>query len=391
MRLQHYLLIFLLLFFSTASLAQQLPPKVEQLKESIAEAKQLLAQLKEQRERLRSLQAALQDSAALEQALDSLQQQYASPQELEMQEDSLKLAFADHQQALLKLDEAEARLREEIARATETLAKPALPEEASEALEKLKQASKQSAKAMLPSQQLLEKLPQELPAPQELQGMARERALKAAGDHFAGHKDKLREGRRELDKYKGRFEKVESVKDMPKGLLKLNPLKGKPWQERVVLGTHWQFGNQERFLIDLGPYAAWRFTDKISAGAGFQYRLSVSVKEKPWVSASDKTLGYFAFSEVEVLKGFFARLHYESLSTPVPSPDATGKVEQVEHEWVKGLSVGVGRNYTFFKQIQGFALMQYNLLHEQRKTPYLKPLQAKIGFYINGGSLRTKK
>lgn len=391
MRLKPFLLLFLLLCLSFVTHAQQVPPEVEQLRAGITEAKQLLSQIKQQQEKLRSLHAALQDSAALEKALDSLQQKYTEPQELKQQQDSLKLAFANHQAALSKLDEAALKLQEQITRATEELARELLPKEAEQALGQLKQASQRSAKSLLPDEHLLSQLPPELPAPKELQGMARARALKSAGDFFAGHEDKLNQGRRELDKYKGRFEKIESVKDMPKGFLKLNPLKGKPWPERVELGTLWQLGNQERYLVDVGPYAAWRFTDKISSGGGFQYRLSVSVKEKPWVSASDRVLGYFAFTDVEVYKGIFGRLHYEHLSTPVPRSSMTGQAEEAGQEWVQGLSVGAGRHYTFYKQIKGYALMQYNLLHRQNRTPYLQPLQAKIGFYIYGNHLLKAK
>jgi len=391
MRLKPCVLIFLLLCLSVASLAQQVPPEVEQLRAGIAEAKQLLSQVKQQQEQLRSLHAALQGSAALEKALDSLQQKYTDTQKLKQQQDSLKLAFANHQAALAKLDEAALKLQEEITRATEALARELLPKEATQALGQLKQASQLSAKSLLPDENLLSQPPRELAAPKELQDMARARAMKSAGDFFAGHEEKLNLGRQELGKYKGRFEKLESVKDLPKGFLKRNPLKGKPWPERVELGTLWQFGSQERYLIDLGPYAAWRFTDKISSGGGFQYRLSLSVKERPWVSASDRVLGYFAFTDVEVYKGIFGRLHYEHLSTPVPRPGAAGQAEGTEQEWVKGLSVGAGRHYTFYKQVKGYALLQYNLLHRHNRTPYLQPLQAKIGFYIYGNYLLKAK
>ncbi|AKD02123.1 hypothetical protein POKO110462_23035 [Pontibacter korlensis] len=201
----------------------------------------------------------------------------------------------------------------------------------------------------------------------------------------------LRKARADLDKYKGRFEKVESVKDMPKGFLKLNPLKGRPWQERVVVGTQWQLGKQERFTVDLGPYAAWRFTDKFSLGAGAQYRLSVSVEDKPYVTGSDKVLGYFAFTDVEVYKGFFARAHYEDLNARVPRQNSITQAEEVGQEWVKGLSVGVGKTYTFYKRVKGYGLVQYNLLHQRGKTPYLQPLQTKIGFFLYGSDLGRKE
>lgn len=179
-----------------------------------------------------------------------------------------------------ELLEAEAQLQQQIAQAREELTRGLVPEEAQKLLQRLEDAGNAAASPGLSQAQAL-------PRPEELQGIAKARALKATVDHFAGHKAELDKARAELDKYKGSFEKVESVKDMP-------------WPERVVLGTQWQLGRLERFTVGLGPYAAWRFTDRFSVGAGAQYRHSVSLKEKPWVSGADRVLGFFAFADAEV-------------------------------------------------------------------------------------------
>ncbi|WP_146153654.1 hypothetical protein [Adhaeribacter arboris] len=221
--------------------------------------------------------------------------------------------------------------------------------------------------------------------------LAKQAASDAAETYFGKQSTALDQARNELTKYKGRLEKVESLKDLPKGMFRLNPLRNKPWYERVVLGSQWQFSKQERYRIDLGPSVAWLFTDKLSAGAGFQYRLSVSTKQKPWVSSSDKVFGYFAFSDFQVTKGFFARFHYDILNTSVPRLNSWQQAEIVEQRWVNGLSLGIGKSYTFYKKINGYALMQYNLLHQAGESPYLKPVQAKIGFYINGKYLTKSK
>jgi hypothetical protein len=220
---------------------------------------------------------------------------------------------------------------------------------------------------------------------------AKEKVYAAATDHFAGQQEKLKAAKAELSKYKGRFEKVESMKDMPKGFFRLNPLKDKPWQERIVIGSLWQFGKQEQYLIDFGPTLAWRFNDKLSAGGGFQYRLSISTDHKPWINSSDRVLGYFVFADFKFKKGFFARLTYEDLQTNIPRFNASHQVERIEQSWVKGFSAGIGKSYTFYKELKGYSLLQYNILHRYAETPYTQPIQAKIGFFINGKQLRKKK
>jgi hypothetical protein len=217
-------------------------------------------------------------------------------------------------------------------------------------------------------------------------GQATEKVYEAATDHFAGHTEELKAAQTELNKYKGRFQKVESVKDMPKNWWKLNPLKELPWQERILFGSLWQFGKQEQFLIDVGPTLVWRFTDKIEAGGGYQWRLNID-NEKPWLNSRDKVYGYHFFVDYKFKKGFFARLIFEELNTQVPRFNNKREVESTEQEWVKGLSVGLGKRYTFYKSMQGYSMVQYNVLHRHHKTPYTQPFQAKIGFYINGKHL----
>ncbi len=386
MLLRVCLLLLFSLLSSVASPAQQLPPKAQQLRAELARANALLGEIEYQRDSLASLSDNVQDSASLKPALDSLQKQYSDSIALTQRSDSLEQAFTSRHAVINALNHAEIQLKEEVSKATVALARELLPGEAQTFLTSLQQAGKAGFQA-LPSPPTLN-VPAPL-APPELQGLARARAMKAAGNHLLGHKTELNKARRELDRYKGRFDKVESVKDMPKGFLKLNPLKDKPWPERVFMGSQWQFGNQERFVVDIAPYAAWRWTDKFSSGAGVQYRLSVSLKERPWVSAQDKVGGVFAFTDVDVYKGIFARVQYEHLTAPVKP--VAGQPEAREQDWVPGLLLGAGKRYTFYKAIQGYALMQYNLLHEHQKTPYLQPFHARIGFFLLARQLRGKR
>lgn len=224
-----------------------------------------------------------------------------------------------------------------------------------------------------------------------LEEQAKDKVYEAAVDHFAGNTEALKEAQGQMAKYKVRYEEVQSVKEMPKGIFKPNPLRDKPWQERLVIGSLWQFGKQERLVVDLGPTLAWRFNDKISAGGGYQYRLSIHSKKKPWVSSADKVYGYHLFADYGIKKGFFGRLIYENLNAVVPRPNSKPLAEQTHQQWIKGVSLGLGKSYTFYKSVQGYALVQYNLLHRSRKTPYTRALQAKIGFFINGKQLKRKK
>lgn len=216
-----------------------------------------------------------------------------------------------------------------------------------------------------------------------------------AGEPFTESFDKLGQAKADFDKSKGRASKVESMKDMLKGLLGPNPLKGKRWAERLVVGSLWQAGKQEGkqegFFLDLGPILAWRFSERLSAGAGGQYRQHLSVQERPYVGGADRVGGYSLFSDFQVKGGLFARLQFEGLSARVAQTDPLTQEETIEREWVPGFSVGLGKDYTLYKKLMGYALLQYNLLHEQERTPYLHPLQSRVGFFLFGSDIVKPK
>ncbi len=389
----------LLLLFPFAASAQQRDLQ-ERLHKGIEKAERLLQQLRQQKDSLQSRQEAIPDSmAVLQVKLDSLQFQYPDSALLAQKSDSLLQALLKQEEVQAQLQEAESKLEQEIGQAKEQLTKQLRQEQTQEALDRL-EAAGNSAGGSLADMQKMAQVPelpelsqlQKLPDLEELQENLKQEAGKVATDYLTTQQERLSQEVPDLEGYKSRVEKLGSVKDLPRGALKVQPMGDKPWQERVVLGTLWQLGKQEVYFLDLGPNLAWRFTERLSVGAGFQYRLSLDVQRKPWsVGTHDRVLGYFAFSDFEVKQGFFGRLHYEDLSSPVPRTDATTQAETIGQEWVKGLSVGVGKSYALFKQVQGYALVQYNVLHQHDRTPYLHPLQAKVGLYINGKHLLRKK
>lgn len=391
-----FLLFYIALSVSYASLAQQ-----STLPKNILMLRMQLSQIHDQKNKIIFLNISKEASTAL----DSLGRTNIDSCVSKIHTDSTILNTSDIEAALKKLKEREDEIIQQLEKEIQGFDLEALPKEMQEVLNQLKQTqampvsnlSKASNSTLLKPSLPISVLP---PAPAIVQplspnsgaltSLAKQQAVASAQTFFSNNKGKLSQARQDLDKYKARYGKIESLKNMPKGFFKANPLKGKPWPERVLVGTQWQLGKQDQYIVDLGPYAAWRFTDKLSLGAGFQYRLSVSVENKPWVSSSDKVLGYFAFTDLEIKKGFFARLHYEDLNTPVPRINLATQSETVNQEWVKGLSVGVGKSYTFYKWVRGYGLVQYNLLHKHGQTPYLQPFQAKIGFYMLSGHLLRK-
>lgn len=217
-----------------------------------------------------------------------------------------------------------------------------------------------------------------------LKQKAVEEAPKAAVDHFAGQKDKLNAARSKLNKYKGRYQEVKSIKELPKNPLKRNPLKGKPWPERWVIGSIWQFHKQDQFKIDLGPSLAYRLSDKVEIGAAYQWRLTVDKEAPLFLSTQDWLSGYSLFADYKIKKGFFIRGTAARLSL-LPPMEPT-REEGQSKAWVNSYKLGAGKSYTFFKSLKGYSVIQYSFSNGVDK-PLENPLELKIGFYMNGKSL----
>lgn len=235
--------------------------------------------------------------------------------------------------------------------------------------------------------QNLKKFPQD--GKTGLKKKATEEAIKVAKNHFAGHKDKLQAAQDELNKYKDRYSEVRSLKEMPKNPFKRNPLKGKPWQERVIIGSIWQFSKGSVFKIDLGPTLAWRVSDKIEAGASYQWRLAVDKHAPLFLSFHEKVHGYSLFLDYKIKNGFFGRGTYTRLKGR-PKTNVPMQEEIIPRKWMDSFELGIGKRYTFYKVLKGYSLVQYSFSTGLEKT-YDSAIQIKIGFYINGKYLLKKR
>lgn len=343
-----------------------------------------------------SLSLALkQDSLALQMAFDSLKIKGYSVSQAAQKADSLKEIFSARQQQSMGSRKTIAKkTNATLSQVQKALPNGKLPSEATMIINQVPDMvfntpppvpGINTNQSGLPNTPSFPSHP--LPTPTNLPNKVNGQITEGAKDFFADHQKELNEARRKLARYNGREEKINDLKELQGKYLFLNPLTDKPWQERIIVGTLWQFSNQKQYNIDLGPNIAWRITDLFSIGGGFQYRLSASTKHSPWINSTDKVYGYYSFFDGKIKKGFFGRLQFEDLNSKVPRPDPANNMESNSQQWIKGLSVGFGKTYTFYKKVNGYSLLQYNLMHKHGETPYLRPLNLKIGFYINANHL----
>ncbi|MDQ2657336.1 MAG: hypothetical protein M3Y60_07930, partial [Bacteroidota bacterium] len=152
--------------------------------------------------------------------------------------------------------------------------------------------------------------------PDKAKAKAVDMAKKAAVDHFAGKQEQLKAAMEKISKYKQKYSSVSSIKDLPKR--PPNPMKGKPFIERLIPGLYFQYQQKNFYLIDVNPYVAYKLTGRFNTGLGWNHRLAWDSKRDRWNQRA-VIFGPRAFVDFKLGKGFIAHVEGESMNTFVPS------------------------------------------------------------------------
>ena len=201
-------------------------------------------------------------------------------------------------------------------------------------------------------------------------------AKEKAVDHFAGKQEQLKSAMDKISKYKQKYSSVSSIKDLPKR--PPNPMKGKPFIERLTPGIYFQYQRKNYYLLDVNPYAGYKLSGRFTMGLGWNHRLAWDSKYETWEKRS-RIFGPRAFVDFKLGKGFIAHVEGESMNSFVPST-LHGNPDAGHREWVWGCMTGLKKEYKIYKNLKGTALIQYNLFNRYYKAPYVDRLNSRIGF-----------
>lgn len=209
--------------------------------------------------------------------------------------------------------------------------------------------------------------------PEAIKAQAKELAVKYATDHFAGKQEALKAAMDKVSKLKGKYSQVSSLKDLPKRAP--NPMKGKPFIERLIPGFTFQIQKSGTLMLDMSPVASYRFTGRFTAGAGWNERLSFSEWNK--VISQDRIYGPRVFSSFAFRKGFSLKAEVEKMNVYLPTFVSNAEGNRA---WVWSVFAGFKKDYTFYKKIKGNVQVLYNLYDDHDNSPYLDRLNVRMGF-----------
>ena len=206
--------------------------------------------------------------------------------------------------------------------------------------------------------------------------LVKEQVMEVAQDHFAGKKEVLQQAMDKMSKLKSKYSEVKSMAELPKKLP--NPLKGKPFIERIIPGITFQILNSKYFLLDVNALLRYRVTPRLSAGAGWNQRLpfdDLTIKQQ------GRIYGPRAVIELKWTKGINFRFLPEIMNTTIPPALAQRQgIDPAYREWVPSAFVGIKKDFTVYKQIKGNTEVLYNLYDPHHYSPYGDRLAVRFGF-----------
>ncbi len=211
--------------------------------------------------------------------------------------------------------------------------------------------------------------------PEYKKEMAVNLAKEAAVDHFAGHEKELMAGMDQLSKAKSKLKDLEEVANISGE--RTNPMKGKPFIDRLRPGINVQVQWRQIVLLDINPFVGYRISGRWMAGVGWNERIGFSSDSYSF-SELDRVYGVRSFAQFKIKEGNYLMLAPELMNTYVPAH--TVPTGESNKKWVPGLMAGYKREFRYSPKVLGTVQILYNLVAPSGQSPYVSRFNLLIGF-----------
>ncbi len=200
-------------------------------------------------------------------------------------------------------------------------------------------------------------------------------AKEQAVNHFAGREAQVLAAMEQLDKAKSRVKDVEQVVDL--FARPANPMKGKPFIERLRPGINLHLQWNQIVLLDINPYVGYRLSGHFTTGVGWNERVGFSSDSYSF-SSRDRLYGPRAFVHFKFKEANFLILSPELMHAVVPGH--TVQTGESTSKWVPGLMGGYRREFRYSKKVIGTVQFLYNIVAPTGQSPYASRFNVLFGF-----------
>ena len=212
--------------------------------------------------------------------------------------------------------------------------------------------------------------------PEAIKDMAKQEIVRYARNHFAGKQEVLQAAMDKLSKFKSKLPEARTLKEIPNRWT--NQMKGKPFLERLVPGVSLQVQHGSTVLIDFNPNVGFRWTGRLSLGAGWNERVGFSKWNK--TVPLEHIYGPRAYAAMVLGKGFSFKAELEKMNAFIPNFPASADGSR---EWIWSAFAGLKKEYRFMNRVKGNIQLLYNVYDDHDNSPYADKLNVRMGFELS--------
>ncbi|MEM9338617.1 MAG: hypothetical protein AAGA66_07815 [Bacteroidota bacterium] len=237
-------------------------------------------------------------------------------------------------------------------------------------------ALNESAQPIDPKQQMKEALagyngysPDKLQSRQEVYQQVTEAIEKLGEDPQTLLADRWKAAQKQLSKDKKKYTDLPSLE--AKDHLPKNRLNGQPMRERITWGGLFQWVPANEPRLQVSPEVSYQLYPRWLVGVGLNYQLHLKrEKEVPSVVGDDTGLGWRAFSQYRLYKGFSLHGEYSGfVKTESRQPDHA--------------LLGLARRFSVAGRVSGQVQLLYNFLYDPF-MPSSRRWTYRLGFQLGG-------
>lgn len=148
-----------------------------------------------------------------------------------------------------------------------------------------------------------------------------------------------------------------------------------PLKDRLYYGGNFGMSFGTITFIDVSPLVGAMITNRLSGGVGATYQY---FDDRRFIGGSRSLYGGRVFGRYNVFPNIFLHTEYESLNFDLFNPLS----ERFERTWVPGFFLGAGYFAPFGSRGGANFTFLYNLLHDNRRSPYNEAYVIRVGFVL---------
>lgn len=194
-------------------------------------------------------------------------------------------------------------------------------------------------------------------------------------NHFSGHEQEIMAAIQLLSDAKSKVPGTDQIVDPFSK--KSHSLKDIPTLERFVPSFTMQIQRSQSLWFDLNPAIGFKVSGRITAGAGWNYRIAYLASEKRLDNLA-RCYGVRTYVHFRINSFLSLKADIEGMNVD-PRQFVSVNSELTQRTWAWGFFFGAKKDFSLAKRVTGNVQMLYNLLRTDNLCPYIHKFNVRMG------------